>query len=130
MLKSTNMGYILIEESLYRRLMCQILLDEDIMESRFSEQDYWMNGKEACRYLNISQAMLNKYRNSNMIGYCKMRDTYSYKRADVYRLKAQMDAELVEAGKTLKIEHVIETEKQAIRLFEEDEFNIHFMDDE
>ena len=123
------MGYILIEESLFKKLMSQLLLDEDIVQSSFSEQDYWMNSKEACKYLNISLSLLNAYRSYNVIGYCKIKEIYSYKRSDVYKLKAQMDSELVQCGKVLKVESVIKTEKQAIREFEEQEFQIRFIEE-
>ena len=107
------MGYILIEEALFKKITSQLLLDEDIVQSRFSEEDYWMTAKQACEYLNISKAMLYAYRRANLVFYCKIGEAYRYKRADVYTLKAQMDKELVESGKLLECHTVVDTEEEA-----------------
>jgi len=39
------MSYILMEESLFRLLMGRILNQATDVNYRFSETDYWMNGK-------------------------------------------------------------------------------------
>ena len=40
------MSYILMEESLFRLLMGRILNQATDVNYRFSETDYWMNGKK------------------------------------------------------------------------------------
>lgn len=120
------MGYILIEESLFKKMMAQLLLDQDIVQSHFSEEDYWITAKQACEYLNISKAMLNVYRRSNLISYCKIGETYRYKRADVYTLKTQMDKELIESGKLLNCRAVVNSEEEAINTLTESLTGLNF----
>ncbi len=123
------MNYILIEESLFKKLMSRLLLDEEIVQSRFSEKDYWIRAKEACEHLNVSKAMLHAYRRANMLSYCKIGEAYRYKRADVYKLKMQMDQELAQCGKVLKCHTVIHTEEDAIKAYEKDLSGLYFGDD-
>lgn len=113
------MEYILIEKSLFEKLMGQLLLDESVVENHFSEEDYWATGKEACEYLNISMAMLNAYRRDNLIFHCKLGEIYRYKKADIYKLKAQMDSELVESGRILANCKLIGSKEDAISALEE-----------
>ena len=119
------MGYILIEESLFNRLIKQQLLDEDIFLNDFSEDYYWMTGNEVCDYLKISKALLNAYRNSHILFHCKVRETYRYKRAEVHKLKTEMDAELVESGKLIKCQ-LVDTEEQATKVLEKNISGPHF----
>lgn len=123
------MSYVLMEESLFKKMMSRLLLDEEIIQSRFNEKDYWITAKDACEYLNVSKAMLYAYRRANMLSYCKIGEAYRYKRADVYKLKAQMDQELIESGNVLKCDMVIHTEEEAIKAFEKDLPEVHFRDD-
>jgi len=51
-----------MEESLFRSLMGRKLNQATDVNYRFSETDYWMNGKEVCEFLNISQSLLNTLR--------------------------------------------------------------------
>lgn len=53
-----------------------------------------------------------------MLGYCKIREVYQYKRADMYKLKVQMDRELIERGSLLGECTVIDNEDQAYSVFE------------
>lgn len=115
------MGYILIEESVFRTLMKRIACEEENnVRYDFTGSDYWMNGKETCRYLQISVALLNAYRRDNTICCCKISETYHYKRADVYKLKAQMDRELIESGVLLGGCVAIDNEEQAYSVFDKD----------
>lgn len=114
------MGYILIEESLFKKLTSHLLSDEDIVQNNFSDKEYWMTGTEACKYLNVSKSMLYAYRRADFISFCRIGETYRYKRADVYKLKAQMDAELVESGKLIECQTIIHTEQEVIEVFEKD----------
>ena len=52
------MSYVLMEESLFKKMMSRLLLDEEILQSRFNEKDYWITGKDAWEYLNVSKGML------------------------------------------------------------------------
>lgn len=112
------MGYILMEESLFKRLMGRLLLDEDVQGGRFTEQDYWMTGREVCDYLNISKALLSAYRHSNILFCIRIKEIYHYKRAEVYKLKAQMDADMLDGGQLLDCTRMIETEKEAMKTVE------------
>jgi hypothetical protein len=125
-IKNKTMGYILMEESLFKRLMRRLLLDKDITGGEFTEKDYWMTGKEVCHYLNISTALLNAYRKSNILFYCRIKEIYHYKRSEVYKLKAHMDVELLESGKLLGCIQMIDTEKNAIKVFEKDLQGMYF----
>jgi len=110
------MSYILIEESVFRMLMERIMHEQaENVRYDFTESDYWMNGKDVCDYLHISQALLNSHRRDNTLCCCKIKGIYHYKRADVYKLKAQMDGELVESGSLLGECTVINNEKQAYK---------------
>lgn len=107
------MGYILIEESAFRNLMERITgQGEEDIRYDFTESDYWMNGKDVCDYLRISHALLNSYRRDNTLCSCRIKEIYHYKRADVYKLKAIMDKELVESGLLLGECKVIDNEEQ------------------
>jgi hypothetical protein len=113
------MSYILIEESVFRTLMNRIVNEEENdVRYDFTETDYWMNGKEVCRYLQISTALLNTYRHDRTLHHCKISETYHYKRADVYKLKSLMDRELVESGFLMGECVVIDNEEQAYTAFE------------
>ncbi len=120
------MGYILMEELLFKRLMGRLLLDEDMSGGQFTEQDYWMTGKEVCDYLNISKALLSAYRHSNILFHIKIKEIYHYKRGEVYKLKAQMDAELLDSGKLLGCLQIINTEDDAVKTFGKVTSGIHF----
>lgn len=112
------MSYILMKESLFRALMGRLTDQTVEVNYRFGESDYWMNGKEVCEYLNISQGMLNGLRNNNLLFCCRIKDVYHYKRAEVHRMKSDMDRELVESGAPLGGCRIINTEAEAIRAFE------------
>lgn len=116
------MSYILIEESVFRNLMKRIKGDNDNDNVRydFTESDYWMNGKDVCQYLQISQALLDAFRRNNTLCYCKIKGLYHYKKADVYKLKAQMDKELIDSGALLGECIVLDNEKQVDGAFDED----------
>jgi hypothetical protein len=114
------MSYILIDESLFRSLMGRILNQLTDVSYRFSETDYWVTGKEVCELLNISQGMLSAYRKNNLLFYCRIKETYRYKRAEVYKLKAEMDRELVESGAMLDGCKIINSEAEAIQIFEKE----------
>jgi len=90
-----------MEESLFRSLMGRKLNQATDVNYRFSETDYWMNGKEVCEFLNISQSLLNTLRKNNMLFYCRIKNVYHYKQADVYKMKISMDKELVESSAIL-----------------------------
>ncbi|GHT40121.1 hypothetical protein FACS189437_05290 [Bacteroidia bacterium] len=109
------MSYILIEENLFRSLMGRMLNQLTDVKYQFSETDYWMTGKEACEFLNISQGILNAFRKNNILFHCRIKDIYHYKRAEVYKLKADMDRELVESGVVLGDCKVINSEAEAIK---------------
>jgi len=106
-----------MEESLFRLLMGRILNQATDVNYRFSETDYWMNGKEVCVFLNISQGFLSALRKNNMLFYCRIKDVYNYKRADVYKMKVSMDKELVESGIILGGCRIIKTEQEALKAF-------------
>jgi len=112
------MCYILIEECLFRSLMGRILNQATDVNYRFSETDYWMNGKKVCEFLNISQGLLSAMRKNNMLFYCRIKDVYNYKRADVYKMKVSMDKEPVESGAILGGCRIIKTEQEALKIFE------------
>ncbi len=112
------MSYILMEEGLFRTLMGRIINQTTDVNYRFSETDYWMNGKEVCDFLNISPGVLNAFRKNDMLFCCRIKDVYHYKRSDVYKMKAQMDRELVESGALLGGCHIINTETEALKAFE------------
>lgn len=107
------MGYILIEESLFKKMTSRWLSKEEVVMEDFSETDYWMSGKEVCKYLNISNAILCAYRSEKILFYCRIKSIYHYKRGEVYKLKAQMNKELVESGFLLGECTVIDNEEQA-----------------
>jgi len=113
------MSYVLIEENLFRSLMGRILNQAMDVNYRFSETDYWMTGKEVCEFLNITSGTLSAFRKNDMLFYCRIKDVYHYKRSDVYKMKANMDKELVESGALLGGCHVINTELEALKAFEE-----------
>jgi hypothetical protein len=112
------MSYILMEESLFRSLMGRILNQATDVNYRFSETDYWMNGKKVCEFLNISQGLLSALRKNNMLFYCRIKEAYHYKRSDVYKMKVSMDKELVESGAILGGCRIIKTEQEALKIFE------------
>lgn len=112
------MGYILMEESLFRSLMSRMLNQAMNVQYQFSEADYWMNGKEVCEFLNISQGLLSAFRKNNMLFYCRIKDVYHYKRANVYKMKTEMDKELIESGAILGDCRIINTEMETLQLFE------------
>ncbi len=112
------MSYILMEESVFRKLMDRITGEgETELRYDFTESDYWMSGKEASEYLQASKALMNTYRRENTLCYCKISETYHYKRADVYKLKARMDKELVQGGFLLGECIVIDNEEQAFTTY-------------
>ncbi|MDR0231405.1 MAG: hypothetical protein LBI82_04725 [Dysgonamonadaceae bacterium] len=113
------MNYVLMEESLFRSLMGRILNQVTDVSYRFSESDYWMNGKEVCEFLNISHGLLNAFRKNNMLFFCRIKDVYHYKRAEVYKMKTTMDKELVDSGAMLGGCRIINTESEALKVFEE-----------
>ena len=112
------MSYILMEESLFRSLMGRILNQATDVNYRFSETDYWMNGKEVCEFLNISQGLLSALRKNNILFYLRIKEAYHYKRADVYKMKVSMDKELVESVAILGGCLIIKTEQEALKIFE------------
>lgn len=114
------MGYILIEEFLFKKLTSHLLLNEDMVQNSFSDKDYWMTGTEACKYLNVSKSMLYAYRRSDFMAFCRIGEAYRYKRADIYKLKARMDAELVESGRFIECQTIIHTEQEVIKAFGKD----------
>lgn len=120
------MSYILVEESVFRNLMKWITSkQEENVRYDFTEVDYWMNGKDVCDYLQISQALLNTYRRNNTLCCCRIKEIYHYKRADVYKLKTQMDKELVDSGSVLLGEcTIINSKEQAFIAFEENDLDI------
>ena len=95
------MSYVLIEESLFRSFMGHVLNQTTDVEYRFKESDYWMNGKEVCEYMNISQGTLNAFRNDKNMFSCGIKGIYQYKRAEVYKMQATMDRELGDSGAML-----------------------------
>ena len=107
-----------MEESLFRSLMGRILNQATDVNYRFSETDYWMKGKKVCEFLNISQGLLSALRKNNMLFYCRIKETYHYKRSDVYKMKVSMDKELVESGAILGGCRIIKTEQEALDAFE------------
>ena len=66
------MSYLLMEENLFHSLMGRILNQATDVNYRFSETDYWMNGKKVCEFLNISQGLLSAFCKNNMLFYCRI----------------------------------------------------------
>lgn len=115
------MSYILIEESAFRKIMERITgKEENNVRLDFTESDYWMSSKEVYDYLQVSKALLNAYRWNNTLCYCRIKGLYHYKRSDVYKLKTQMDKELVESGFLLGECTIINDEEQAYAAFDKD----------
>ena len=112
------MSYILMEESLFRSLMGRILNQATDVNYHFSETDYWINCKEVCGFLNISQGLLSALRKNNMLFYCRIKEGYCYNRADMYKMKISVDKELVESGAILGGCRIINTEQEALKAFE------------
>ena len=112
------MSYVLMEESLFRSLMGRILNQATDVNFRFSETDYWMNGKEVCEFLNISQGLLGAMRKNNMLFYCWVKEVYHNKRAEMYKMKILMDKELVESSAILGGCRITKTEQEALKIFE------------
>jgi len=108
------MGYILIEESVFRQLINRV---DPQVRYDFTESDYWMNGKDTCDYLQISQALLNSYRRNNTLSYIKKQEIYYYKRADVYKLKSSMDKELLDSGSLIGECLIVNTHEDFSRFF-------------
>ena len=119
------MSYVLMEESLFRSLMGRILNQATDVNYRFSETDYWMNGKDVCEFLNISQGLLSALRKNNLLFYCRIKEVYHYKRADVYKMKVSMDKELVESGAILGGCRIINTEQEALKAFGKSTDDLH-----
>lgn len=111
------MSYVLMEESLFRSLMGRMVNQATDVNYRFSETDYWMNGKEVCDFLNISPGVLSAFRKNDMLFCCRIKDVYHYKRSDVYKMKANMDKELIESGAVLGGCRIINTETEALTAF-------------
>lgn len=119
------MSYILMEESLFKRLMGKLQPNEDMTVREFTEEDYWMSSREVCDCLHITKSLLNSYRFYKLLFHIKIKEIYHYKRAEVYKLKARMDAEMLDSGQLLGCARIIETEKEAMKTIEKKADGIH-----
>jgi hypothetical protein len=108
-----------MEESLFNRLMGKLQPNEDMTVKEFTEEDYWMSSREVCEYLHITKSILNAYKFYKLLFHIQIKGIHHYKRAEVYKLKAQMDVEMLDGGQLLDCVRLIETEREAVKAVEE-----------